>query len=165
MRIDVHEPPLGDECGWGRLIGKFSRSFTVPGRASDGPLDLGTVEPVVVAGQSLQVGEPAPAFAAKTLDGQEFQLADYRGKFVLLDFWATWCAPCMAEVPNLKAVHDAFGADRRFEIVSVSVDEDQDERLEFVAEAQKLAWRQGLVSAPTRPLSPPTAPQPSPRRS
>jgi peroxiredoxin len=145
LRIAVHEAPPGDECGWGRLIAAFSRSFTVPDLANGGPLDLGRLEPVEVGGKPLQVGETAPDFAAKTLDGQDFRLSDHRGKFVLLDFWATWCAPCMAELPNLKAVHDAFGADRRLEIVSVSLDERQADA-QLVARDQKLPWRQGHLN-------------------
>jgi thiol-disulfide isomerase/thioredoxin len=141
LRIDIHEPPPGDECGWGRLIGAFSRSFTVAGGAGDGPLDLGLLEPLEVGGKPLGVGEVAPNLEATTMDGRAFRLAELRGKFVLLDFWASWCAPCLGEVPNLKAVHEAFGADPRFEVVSVSVDEDS-EAARSVIEAEKLAWRQ-----------------------
>jgi RNA polymerase sigma factor (sigma-70 family) len=141
LRVDLHEPPPGDECGWGRLIGAFSRSFTVSSDRKEGPLDLGTLEPVAVGGQPLQVGDDAPDLEARTMDNRDFRLADFRGKFVLLDFWASWCAPCLGEIPNLKAVHEAFGADTRFEVISVSVDEDSD-AARLVIEAQKLAWRQ-----------------------
>ncbi len=54
-------------------------------------------------------------------DGREVDLAKLRGKVVLIDFWATWCGPCIAEVPNMKRVYDAYH-DKGFEIVGISVD-------------------------------------------
>jgi peroxiredoxin len=55
---------------------------------------------------SLAVGAPAPGFEATLLDGTTFRLAAQRGSWVLLDFWATWCAPCRAEVPGLKKLRE-----------------------------------------------------------
>ena len=55
------------------------------------------------------------------LDGREVDLAKYRGKVVLLDFWATWCVPCMEEMPNLKAVYQKYH-DQGFEIIGITDD-------------------------------------------
>ncbi len=142
--IALHEPPPDDACGWGRLIAAYSREFNVTGGADDSPLDLGTLQPAEVGGRPLRVGEAAPDFAVKALDGKDLTLADFRGKFLLLDFWATWCAPCVAEIPNLDAVHKAFGADPRFAIVSLSLDETPADASTLV-KSQKMAWHQGWI--------------------
>jgi RNA polymerase sigma factor (sigma-70 family) len=151
LRIALHEPPPADACGWGRLIAAYSREFTASGTADDRPIDLGSLPPVEEHGRSLKVGDIAPEFAVKTLDGQGLSLADFRGQFVLLDFWATWCAPCLAELPNLAEVHKAFGADPRFALVSLSLDESADDAASVV-KAQKMAWHQGTIG-PDSPVA------------
>ena len=67
------------------------------------------------------VGSPAPAYHAVRLDGDSASLESLRGKVVLLNIWATWCAPCRDEIPVLQALHEQYGRDG-LEIVGVSVD-------------------------------------------
>ncbi len=74
--------------------------------------------------KTLGIGDQAPDFEIRTLSGETVRLADYRGKYVLLDFWATWCTPCLKEIPNLKAVYDKFGSSERFAMISLSLDSD-----------------------------------------
>jgi RNA polymerase sigma factor (sigma-70 family) len=154
LRVSIHEPPSLDQCGWGRLVGEFSRAFTVPsipGMVRDDPLDLGTLEPAPGNIHPLHVGDTAPNFTVKTLDGKDLALADLQGKFVLLDFWATWCAPCVVEIPNLKAVHEAFAAVPRFAMVSLSLDERAADARFFV-NAQELNWTHGFLG-PDSPVA------------
>lgn len=67
------------------------------------------------------LGERAPTYAATALDGGLVSLADYEGKVVLLNVWATWCAPCREEIPYLRTLHTAH-AGEGLAIVGVSVD-------------------------------------------
>jgi thiol-disulfide isomerase/thioredoxin len=73
-----------------------------------------------------------------TLDGKEIDLAKLKGKVVLVDFWATWCGPCIGEIPNMKKMYDAYNS-RGFEILAVSVDNGKDAPTKFVVE-RKLPW-------------------------
>ena len=65
---------------------------------------------------------PAPDFALPDLEGKTRNLASYRGHWVLLNFWATWCPPCLAEMPSMEKLHHEF-SDRRFIVVGASSDE------------------------------------------
>jgi thiol-disulfide isomerase/thioredoxin len=69
------------------------------------------------------VGSAAPPFSAQTLDAAPVTrtLDDYKGQVVLLNVWATWCAPCREEMPSIQALHEAYGK-RGLRVVAVSVD-------------------------------------------
>jgi peroxiredoxin len=67
--------------------------------------------------------KPAPAFTLKDANGQSVQLADYRGKVVVLNFWATWCGPCGIEIPWFVAFEQQYKA-QGFAVLGVSMDED-----------------------------------------
>jgi len=90
------------------------------------------------------IGDRAPAFEAVTVDGSPLRLADYLGKYVLLDFWATWCRPCIKEHPCLKATYDAFGQDDRFVMIGLSLDAEPTAPKEY-AEKNGFRWIQGFL--------------------
>ena len=85
------------------------------------------------------IGQPAPKLAANALDGQQIDLADYARKVVLVDFWATNCAPCLAEFPNLKQLYKE-NHEKGLEIVGVSFDDGPEVVQAYLARA-KLPWR------------------------
>lgn len=69
----------------------------------------------------LDSGAPAPDFAYPTLDGDTIALSDLRGEVVLLNIWATWCPPCVREMPSMQRLYETYG-DQGLRIVAVSVD-------------------------------------------
>jgi len=71
--------------------------------------------------ETLRIGRPAPDFSFPGLDGKIVSLSDYRGKVVLVNIWATWCAPCVNEVASMEKLYQEFKGDD-FEILAVSVD-------------------------------------------
>lgn len=80
-----------------------------------------------VRAQELRIGGMAPDIALPLLDGQTLRLSDYKGKFVLLDFWASWCAPCLKEIPLFKEIYDAYStSESDFVLISYSLDSEED---------------------------------------
>ncbi len=90
-------------------------------------------------------GNVFPDFAFRDFDGRERKLSDFHGKFVLLDFWATWCAPCVADLPSLVSAYDRFRG-TAFEILGMDVDEDLEKARAMVAE-KRLRWIQADFSS------------------
>jgi thiol-disulfide isomerase/thioredoxin len=87
------------------------------------------------------VAEALTGFAARDLNGRTWKAEDLRGRVVLIDFWATWCAPCLAEFPRLKALHAAIPR-QAFEIVGVSLDVLSRRELISWLNRQRLDWPQ-----------------------
>ena len=75
----------------------------------------------VSAAAQVKEGENAPNFTLKNLDGKEISLNQFRGKHILVNFWATWCGPCKIEMPSLEALYERF-KDRNFVLLAISND-------------------------------------------
>ncbi len=105
-------------------------------------LNLGEL-PVKLNSQ-LSKGQTAPLFDVKTLDGKRIRLQDLRGKIVLLSFWASWCGECIAEIPTLKEFYKAFGSDKRFVMIGLSLDNSA-KTLRSFTKSHEMNWTQGVL--------------------
>lgn len=85
-------------------------------------------------------GEPAPDEIGVTPGGERIQLAQFRGKLVLLNFWTTWCAPCRMELPRLEEFHRAY-QDKGLEVVAVNYGETEEQVREFLKANSQLTLR------------------------
>ena len=145
--------PMVKIVGW-----LFNYPFTVdaiPNDLSGEPLDLGilTVDMLRESRERrplLEVGQVAPDFEIPQIfpitEDARLRLSDYKGRIIILDFWATWCPPCLAKMPEMQKIHELIKDDPRFVMIGISVDSnDSAERLgEFVVE-RKLLWVHGLA--------------------
>ncbi|MCK4538131.1 MAG: redoxin domain-containing protein [Candidatus Krumholzibacteria bacterium] len=90
--------------------------------------------------KSLVVGKVPEDFSTNATDGKPISLTQYRGKVVLVDFWATWCAPCIAEMPHVKKVYEKYNP-KGFEIIGISMD-DSKVKLDEYIKNESIKWRQ-----------------------
>lgn len=89
---------------------------------------------------AVMVGKQAPAFSLPSLSGNEVSLANYRGKKVVVSFWASWCGPCQVEMPELRSFYNQYHkANSDFEILAVSLDDDRADAAKF-ARNEKLPF-------------------------
>lgn len=92
------------------------------------------------AGKGNWVGKPAPEFTLPDVNGRPVALSSFKGKYVLVDFWASWCRPCRMENPNVVAAFNRF-KDKNFTVLGVSLDQDKEPWLKAIKD-DKLGWPQ-----------------------
>jgi len=91
---------------------------------------------------ALAAGSPFPDFSETDLEGKPLSVANYKGKVVMIDFWATWCGPCRAELPNVISVYEKYHS-KGFEIIGVSLDKQEDKaKLTSFLTENKMTWPQ-----------------------
>ncbi len=113
-------------------------AYTPPAGAK--PIDK-PAEPLMYDARVKKGAAPLP-IAGKDLDGKPVTVAQYKGKVLLIDFWATWCGPCVAEVPNVVKAYNKYHA-KGFDVLGVSLDRAPDKaKLQKFLKDQKMPWRQ-----------------------
>lgn len=105
-----------------------------PLRGSDGFTSL-----IVAIKSGIGIDAAAKEIEVTLLDGETFTLSSQKGKVVIIDFWATWCAPCREEIPNLKTLYENLHT-KGLEIIGISLDNDKTKLNEYIRE-ESLSWK------------------------
>jgi thiol-disulfide isomerase/thioredoxin len=95
--------------------------------------------------EGISEGYYLPKFDAKYIDNSDFELAKYSGKYLLLDFWGTWCVPCIKLIPELKKLNSDF-SDKNFALISVAYDESPNIVTDFVVK-ENMNWAHLFVDS------------------
>lgn len=108
--------------GWGKPFNITGESYKIARVSESGDKMFLEVSPTKVAPKNyISANSPAPEFSFQTLDNKTVKLSDLKGKVVLLDFWATWCAPCIGNLPSIKKIYTQHQRSE-FEIIGISLD-------------------------------------------
>ncbi len=116
----------------------FAKAFTSQFKSTD-PQAAAMIENELKRAGSTIVGGLAPDFTQNSPEGEPVNLSDFKGKIVLVDFWASWCGPCRRENPNVVRVYNQY-KDKGFEILGVSLDNSKDKWLQAIG-ADGLTWK------------------------
>jgi beta-lactamase regulating signal transducer with metallopeptidase domain/thiol-disulfide isomerase/thioredoxin len=138
LRIYKHDDP--EACLTEPIAIDTTKFHVTPADVAHGKLDLGKIE--VKALSTPQPGNVVPDFEFQSLDGPAKRLSQFRGKYVLLDFWATWCVACVTALPEVHQLQEKFGD--RLAVLPIGLDSAQDELRQFVA-TRKLSGMQGSL--------------------
>ena len=136
MKFSLYSSVLGDEKKGAEVIEQLQRDF--PG--SEATVRVKRRVEAKKRRDALVVGSKFPDFEEKDLAGKPLSIAGVKGKVVLIDFWATWCTPCVLELPNVLEAYEKYHGSG-FEIIGISLDKDRQQLEKFIKQ-KNMTWPQ-----------------------
>ncbi len=126
IAVSFAKPGYGQPVSFTLATGKSDYRLEMKKAApSPGRPQRGGPAPAAARGGNLKIGDKVPELTMKATDGREYKLSALKGKYVFIDCWASWCGPCMGEVPNVKALHHALRTRNDFVMIGVNLDRDR----------------------------------------
>ncbi len=143
LALRLYEPP-GQGCLVNPVGSRVVRIQVNEDAVGKESLDVGDIPVNVAIGP--RAGDPAPelTLASFNADGPPITLGSLRGRYVLLDFWATWCAPCVADLPAVAKLHETYKSNERFTLLGVNLD-DEPSSAKPILERAGAGWTQGSL--------------------
>jgi len=142
MKHMVYLQAIGDKVKGGELLAQLKKEFPDSKLVANMKRQEEKQAETQKLRNALAIGTKFPDFNEKDLTGKPLSIANYKGKVVLIDFWATWCGPCVKDLPSVLEVYHKYH-DKGFEIVGISLDRQQDKaKLENFIKEKNMPWPQ-----------------------